>query len=911
MSFPSTLNVEDDTWAGILCIDPNGLRPFSPVGPLYYKLDSLKIQPGLTDRSGHFIGTLNDNKTTFPGTENEYRYIHSYGFYDTGWLSYTDGAAARTAYLAAHPTYPNSWYVFTRLVVVALFTREYDMMLLTPDSTHIQDNDEFWVGVQHGPEVEGLTDTWDGSTGRKWLMGGWICNRAYEYENTGEITAVIEGKDYMELWRTQPYGTPDTPKDYSDEGAGPTLHGVILNDLFTEVNALQNANYQFTKHAYWNTAMTGSINRNMSSEMAFDLMQEICHNEGFEWQIILDPTGITPADRRKVMLYKRTSTTAPIVDVAAYRIAYDTYIRQLPTIQVGDTEDTATHIQIVRDVETVPRDNLSNFMHPGLWPDKDHASRRYSMLSFPPPPNPASHGWDRVTDTYQTDGDPRNVWPGDIWGRGYGQGREGSPYGDPTQIIDSEGNPAICFQKQMIDRSPETWTFWNFLNLYTNEDDLPTGAALDLDLRKWRRIKYNFKHATRSQAFRHGNISTASYIWWSFYGASFFDDDAGSVYKIRIHTNITPGIPVADWHKRCFVYTFGKGTQNDVGEDNIDGDGWYPFDLLLPEVDDTGTVVNWHGWEAEYTTTLVTADPFQIDFVSFEIVCAEHQDRFNRSLYEVQSSLNWINTAPYYHGYRGRAIPFENANTGDHYLSSSSDIEMYLYRGTDYIDETLTGEVVFPSPKPKLLLMSWDGMIKEWVEVDAINGDYPAPNNIRLMRPLENDWLDATGSDRLLIPMGCSWSLSNLHFETGPGFQYSIKGSRPTELQKPYRYRTIAYTDVEIDRQAQLKIQPETYESIQYVEAVLDGNPYHLIGYLIRIQLDPERETLFHNRWLIIDDIDYTVDKTDFYVNATLGTLDAKARVVGNMSFIHGEQRKKMTRLAIDGRHKGQSEAFP
>jgi len=888
MSFQSTENVDEDTWAGILCIDPNGLRTSSPVGPLYYKLDTLRILPGLTDRSGHFVGTINDNKTTFPGTEIEYNYYHSWGLYNTGWHDKATSLALRHTYLADNPTYPDGWSVLTRRVIVSHFDREYDMMLLTPDSNYIRDNDEFWVGIQYGPVAEGLSNTWDGSTGRKWLMGGWITRRYYEYDDNGEITAHIEGADYMELWRTQPYGTPDDPKDYSEN---PMLHSTLVGFLHDAVNALQSADYRFTKHTTWGTGgMSGSVNRNISSEMAFDIMAEICHEEGYEWQIVIDPTGATPADRRKVMLYERAAT-APSVDLSASRIAYETSIRSLPKIQLGETDDVATHIQIVREVQTIPQDDLSNFMHPGLWPDKDHASRRYSMLSFPPPPNPASHGWDRVTNSYHTDGDDANVWPD-----GYGQGLPGSPYSDPSQVIDSEGNPAICFQKHMVDRSPETWTFWNFLSFYLDDNGQPSSAKLDLDLRTWRRVLFNFKHGTRSQAFRHGNMSSYLFLFFYWYGASYFDDDAGSVYKLRLHTTIEPGIPDDDWYKRCFVYTFGKGTQNDKGEDIIDGDGWYPFDLLLPEIDDDGSVVNWHGWEPEYTTTLATADPLHIDFVSFEIECAEHQDRFNRAVYEDYDSFDFVNTAPYYQGYRGRSLSFEDALEGEIYLEIT-DIEKYLYRGTDYIDEVLTGELIFPDPKPRLLLITENGMTKEWVEVEAINGDYDGTTNVKLTRPLLNDWDNGT-SDRALLPMGCSWSLSNFHFETGPGYTYPV-GSRPTELQKPYRYRTIPYTDVELDRQATLKIPAETYQSIQYVEAELDGNPYLLIGHRVHVQLDPERETLFHNVQLLIDDITYTVDKTDFYCDVTLGTLDAKARVTGNMSFVHAEQRRKLTRLEL------------
>ena len=90
----------------------------------------------------------------------------------------------------------------------------------------------------------------------------------------------------------------------------------------------------------------------------------------------------------------------------------------------------------------------------------------------------------------------------------------------------------------------------------------------------------------------------------------------------------------------------------------------------------------------------------------------------------------------------------------------------------------------------------------------------------------------------------------------------------------------------------------------------MDGNPYRVIGHRVHVQLDPGRQTLFHNIQMFIDDIKYIVNNTDFYSVATLGKMDVKPRVSGNMSFVHAEEYKKQTRLAIDYRDASYRETF-
>ena len=118
MSYRTFASIAVDAWAYILVVDPNGLRSSNP-GPTYFVLDSATLQPGFTDRSGIFSGTLNDNRSS------------EYG----------------------------------RTIEMGLFS-------------YIAANDEFWVGLQQGPGSPGLPNTWSlGAGGRYWIMGGWISDR--------------------------------------------------------------------------------------------------------------------------------------------------------------------------------------------------------------------------------------------------------------------------------------------------------------------------------------------------------------------------------------------------------------------------------------------------------------------------------------------------------------------------------------------------------------------------------------------------------------------------------------------------------------------------------------------------------------------------------------------------------------
>ncbi|MCK4266270.1 MAG: hypothetical protein KAX31_03250, partial [Thermoplasmata archaeon] len=113
--------IESGAWGAILCIDPNGLRA-DQKGPIYYLLDGCAIRPGLTDKAGGFVATINDNAPSIDSGGNQ--------------------------------------------------KRIYDMTLFEADSIYIRDNDEFWIGVQQGV-IGSSGPVLDNSIGREnsWVAG--------------------------------------------------------------------------------------------------------------------------------------------------------------------------------------------------------------------------------------------------------------------------------------------------------------------------------------------------------------------------------------------------------------------------------------------------------------------------------------------------------------------------------------------------------------------------------------------------------------------------------------------------------------------------------------------------------------------------------------------------------------------
>ena len=490
---PSQIKTEADgpLWGAILCIDPNGLRA-DQKGPIYYLLDGCTIRPGLTDKAGGFVATINDNLPSIDSVGNR--------------------------------------------------KRIYDMTLFEADSIYIRDNDEFWVGVQQGvigssgPVLDnsiGRENSWAAGTGgRQWFLGGWITKRYYNYDALTRITATIEGKCYMDLWKENHFGTEDIPRDYTDAETIDILQVVV--DILHDINIIQDDDYGFRSHPsnfpgspltadvifaaatipvqdtdsfspgsafIWDndiragetvtitvvnptsltiapgltTGVGFSVGENAWIAMTADLtgtpflrefnnhpcltsMRDLCERADFEWKITPYPAGTTPAERRRLEFYPRA--TAPVS--GAEHILYGDSIRDLPSIMVGNTTNLVTNALITGKPVTLP-DPDGTWTDSGAWLAKSSRAEIYHRASIPPPPNASYPPYARAS------------------------------YADSSLILDDEGYPGLNFQKD------DGSVFDMYLSFYAEGGDLAV-AKLDLDLRKWRRLKLRFRHATAQSA---------------------------------------------------------------------------------------------------------------------------------------------------------------------------------------------------------------------------------------------------------------------------------------------------------------------------------------------------------------------------------------------------------------------------
>jgi len=600
-AYRTPMDMDDyPVWGGLLCIDPNSLREEEPKGPIFFLLDTLNFAPGFNNKSGHFTATINDNKNIPPprGTKTQYSYLHSWFVYSTDWYDVkADAITDRQAWYALNPTYPNSWIYRTRLVPVAepdgdpytLSERPYDMMLFAPDTPWIRDNDEFWVGVQQGqPEIpndnaypgtsdvafnpSGFANNWNPTTGgRSWIMGGWISRRSYSYGENGEITAVIEGKDYMELWKHIPINI-DFFEDYTSERYSGAKH------ILHEVNRQQPKDYRFdflsgdlrgTLHSYDEGSFFG-----IDAAAAMTKIKR-------SWQIIPLPNNtnsgvdnLSLASRRRLCFDSRFDSGFVSPDFksysegiwnSAYNIEYGENIRTIRRLLVDDNTQMITdYIHVTEDI-SFPR-NPDLFCIPSLWVDKDEVAEKFHMLSVPAPSNPRT---------------------GD--------------FVDMSMIRDDEGNPAICFRSwgktrlyNVLSFSPvETWRVTRnnlpTMNQY-GQTRLQHGNSFMLDWTEWSPLKFKFRHASRESI------------------------DAGSTYKVRLHCLRDYDADEDEWRS---------------DETHFDQDEWldcyYEYDFTSEITNDQWVEIS-IPLEVATWTQLNSPDEGRCWGISFEVVPAETED---------------------------------------------------------------------------------------------------------------------------------------------------------------------------------------------------------------------------------------------------------------------------------------------
>lgn len=789
---PAQINTENGErlWGAILCIDPNGLRPVGPKGPIYYLLDTMTIRPGLSDKSGAFEATINDQKTSIDSAGNQ--------------------------------------------------KRVYDMTLFTDDTIYIRDNDEFWIGVQQGPEApnneDGLDYVWAVNTGgRQWLMGGWITKRYYIYEEDSRITATIEGRCYMDLWRKSFFGTPEIPRNYTSS----TDLMSIIPHVLADVNAGQEPDFQFSMSAfYWPVAPMGvEWLKEFREEDAFSVMEDACDEAGWEWQIVINPYGTTPAQRRAVEVYDRGA--GPIS--AQQLIEFDRNIRDLPRIIMGDTTHLTSGVIVTGLQSTIPPE-VSGWIQMGLWPDISWSNREYTMISTPYPPNSGI--------------------PSPSGGR----------FSDASLVIDDEGRGALNLQKSNIGAG----YFYLIFNYYTDESDQPHAARMDIDLRQWRRLKLRFRHPTRETP------------------------DLGTLYRIGLHST---GTPALQFLNSSFEYDFGEGDKQDdptfidptdgnpndpqvSDHDTINDENWTEIDLLLPEIDPDGMTVNkHHGWIE--VTGGGAPDPTAIDFVSIIVQPAESEPG---QTYPVATIPPAFTGRPFIH----RVALNTNIPAGARYLTIANP-EQLFGRGTGVFPTGIGGETLFWNPRPVCLIAGRSGGSWKFepVYVAGINGpDYPNPAypasggqaTVRLENGIDRVYHNDT---YLYIIGGWSISFSQIHFERNILLEKAAS-SVPAHLENPKRYRLTDYQEIEYSSEAEARADQDLLKlgvSRQSIRVRLDGDPRQRIGMRVTSRLDPERsadgepDMIFQNVSMFIDDVEHRVVGTDFYNTFLLGlTSDTRSK---------------------------------
>ena len=791
--------IETDVYGAILCIDPNGLRSDNK-GPVIFVLDDINFSPGLTEKSGVMRGLINDNAT--------------------------------------EDTHPEG---------------RVDMELLKEGTIWIQDDDEFWLGVQRGPDAGGNEPhgAWDPTggddgegAGRKWLMGGYINKRYYVYR-ARELTAILIGKDFMDVWKDQIFGTPLIPRNYT---VGTDLTR-IAEDVLEDVNTFQPLGWRYTAHPtyfpqikpllldcpYFSTALIVADSSGLTTGPAF-IWDDVSPGEivtitsfgigpGNTTQVNFTPfiqevAGYLVANNAKItqtigIEWKKEfnqeasfSTMVDICDESGYEwqidyqrrvmlyartfppwapaIRFGTNIRGAPEIIMGDTTERITHAIVTESaISSIPVDVDAWCLTPALWPDIYNTNRTYSASSMPPPPNPIL-----------------------------------AAYADSSLVYDDEGHPALCFQKDY-----SSGILGIHLSLFRNASASTAFSSLQLDLRQWRKIIFKFRHVTRALV------------------------DGGTLYRIMLHTELN----------KFFRYDFGTGIGgafNQQGEgltsyDTIDDAGYTRIELVLPELDALGNILELYDWVESIAPS--DPDPTEINWVSLTVRPAE----------------------PNPGGVVGRQLTMP-ASAGDRYVQVDN---WRYYAG---LDPGTSGEYMFWQPTIAILGT-------EEVRIRRSGDNLDGTHNIELDAPILTG--KAIGI-RLSPKAGWVMSLSQFRFERDLRYE-----TDPASPIPPYRYRMMVAREMENLNEAQARAdgiiaQEET--TMVSVKVNVDGDPRFEIGYnpSLYLGVDP-----FDAVDMFIDDITYILGADlDFRLSLLLGLHSRRPRELTEHTILdtHDQQLRNL-----------------
>jgi len=795
--YPMPEDVEQNCYGWLICIDPNAIRG----GPIYYLLDSANVMPGLTDKSGSFSATLDDKKKEFNG------FI------------------------------------------------QYDMYLFGEDKPFILDQDEFWIGLQRGPEnvtAKPSTYTWNptgGSDGKGagiyWLMGGYISKRYYERNALGRITAVILGKDYMDVWKDQQFGTDEAPHNYET----PTFLDIIANDILNDINIKQEAEYRFTAHpTYWGvTSTTLRINSGYG-----DTILEVESVTGFtagDTILIRDeanPIGeylVVSSITDTILLQQLHLVGSPIEYIYGYDRASAT---------VSCTEGSVSEKWQREFVEDNPFDIMQQICEEAVMEWKIDYLKRVMLYLKSNPPLPTNQNIkystnirevpeivlgdtdNVITDAIVKDGLPyKKPDPVTLWSMATGYWNEISDWGlrpfdpvitpfppnsirqtytDSSLTIDPDGFPCVNFQYQ--GPQPAFQIHLGYWLLTAGSPDV-SGTQLNVVLRTYRRIKLRWRHSSRDLV-----------------------TPGSTHYIIELHTpNKATGVVNLNNH---FRFRFGEGTQEDLGyskHDTVNTRDWHEIDLLLPQPDINGDISfidpdQMKGWQVTGNP-----DPTNIDWIAFYVELHEADPG-----YAVSAGKQLANAA----------------SAGDQYIELTNPEVIAGYApGTMTTTRTMQRTIECEIVK---------GGTTETVHVLMIYPpSAPGTTNVLLNYPLLNNF---AATAKLYVKGGKSFSFSQLHFERS--FQQS---GQEIPTIGPRRYRLYDADELKYQSEADGKIAAVLNmdaHARQWVKIVIDGDPEKEIGTRVKVFLDPHRNMIFQNVAMIIDNIEYLLTDVDLMQTLTL-----------------------------------------
>jgi hypothetical protein len=327
---------------------------------------------------------------------------------------------------------------------------------------------------------------------------------------------------------------------------------------------------------------------------------------------------------------------------------------------------------------------------------------------------------------------------------------------------------------------------------------------------------------------------------------------AGSIYRAEIHTALND----------LYYYNFGRGAglspqlaAGDTDHDTVSDDQWAEIDLLLPECNVDGVIVDpivdLHGW-----VQVGTPDPTNINWPGLFSLLAEPNPG------------------------HGPGQPLTgSAAAGTEYLAVALP-ELFAGMPPGAGERRFWQEAVCLLQK---------GATSEEVRIRGTSlSSIPLPDNIELAKGILHTYNLAGPTTWLYLKGGWTICFSQFHFERNLRYEDNIASPVP-----PYRFRTMVAKEMEHLNEAVARagaiIEQET-EVKKYLRLSVDGNPEFEIGGRTRVYLGVNP---FNNLGMVIDDLEYSLDASqDFQITLSLGTQAQRQRELNEFTVMDQHERR-------------------